>query len=279
TKQGGDRFQSDASYYGQTSGLTSKPVLLTVPGTALRSGYERDRYRDFTTDVGGPVVRDRLWFFTGYQYLRDYDSQPGKDPSLPNRYEKNKIFGKLTWLLKPGLQLMQSLNDEVWVNPQIPTIVTPFAATQRMSAHVPTITFGDLKQTLSSNTVWEVRVGRFVYLRNDDPSSGDFTAPNRLDRVTGVSSGNPPQIGKLTLIRTTAKATLSHYQRRFLALDHEWKIGTSVERGEHYQPQVIPGGTKFVDNNGQPFQAISSLPSITGGQFVTAAAFASDAVT
>src|SRR5262249_5479045 len=44
TKQGGDRFQSDASYYGQTSGLTSKPVLLAVPGTALRSGYERDRY-------------------------------------------------------------------------------------------------------------------------------------------------------------------------------------------------------------------------------------------
>ncbi len=39
----------------------------------------------------------------------------------------------------------------------------------------------------------------------------DFTTPNRFDRVTGVSSGNPPQIGSLTLIRTTAKATLSHY--------------------------------------------------------------------
>ena len=40
------------------------------------SGYERARYRDFTTNLGGPVVRDRLWFFAGYQYLRDYDSQP-----------------------------------------------------------------------------------------------------------------------------------------------------------------------------------------------------------
>ena len=38
------------------------------------------------------------------------------------------------------------------------------------------------------------------------------TTPNRFDRVTGVSSGNPPQIGGLTLIRTTAKATLSHYR-------------------------------------------------------------------
>ena len=38
------------------------------------------RYRDFATTLGGPVVRDRVWFFAGYQYLRDYDSQPGTDP-------------------------------------------------------------------------------------------------------------------------------------------------------------------------------------------------------
>jgi outer membrane receptor protein involved in Fe transport len=278
TKQGGDRFQGDASYYGQTSGLTSTPVLLTVPGTAVKTGYERERYRDFTTDVGGPVVRDRLWFFSGYQYLRDYDSQPGTDPTLPRRYEQNKVFGKLTWRLRPGLHLMQSLNYESWVNPQIPSIVMPFITTQRMHASVPAMTFGDLTQTLSANTVWDLRVGRFAYYRHDDPSSGDLTAPNRSDQVTGVSSGNVQFFGGVTLIRTTVKATLSHYQRDFLAADHDWKIGASVERGEHSQPQVIPGGTRYVDNNGQPYEAISSPPSNTGGQFVTAAAFASDAV-
>jgi hypothetical protein len=279
TKQGGDRFKYDAAYYGQTSGLTSQPVLLPVPHSPLSSGYERTKYQDFTTSLGGPVVRDRLWFFTGYQYLRDYDSQPGTDPSLPRTYEQDKIFGKLTWRLGPSLRLQQSFNEEFWVNPQIPTIVTPFEATQRMSARVPTMTFGDLTQTLSSNTVWDVRVGRFVYSRNDDPSTGDFTTANRFDRVTGVSSGNPPAIGKLTLIRTTAKATLSHFQPGFLAADHEWKVGTQIEVGEHEQPTVIPGGTRFVDNNGQPFQAISSSPSISGGQFFTAALFASDALT
>jgi outer membrane receptor protein involved in Fe transport len=279
TKQGGDRFQYDASYYGQTSRLTSKPVLLAVPGSQSQSGYERDRYRDVTTDLGGPVVRDRFWFFTGYQYLRDYDSQPGTEPTLPRKYEQNKIFGKLTWRLRPGLQLLQSFNGEFWVNPQVPTLVTPFVATQRLNASVPTMTFGHLTHTLSANTVWDVRVGRFVFSRHDDPSTGDRATPNRVDRVTGVSSENAPQIGALTLIRTTGKATLSHYQRGLLAADHEWKIGTSLEKGEHSQPQVIPGGVRFVDNNGQPFQAISSPPSNTGGQFITAAAFGSDAVT
>ena len=67
TRQGGDRFQYDASYYAQMSGLTSQPVVRPVSaGSQPSSGYERDRYRDFTTNLGGPVLRDRLWFFGAY---------------------------------------------------------------------------------------------------------------------------------------------------------------------------------------------------------------------
>jgi hypothetical protein len=278
TRQGSNQIHYDASYYAQASELTSQPVLLTVPGSSSRTGYERERYRDLTSDLGGPIARDRLWFFTGYQYLRDYDSQPGTDPTLPRQYEQNKIFAKLTWKLRPGLQLVQSFHDELWVNPQTPTTSTPFAATQRQNASVPTITFGQLTHTLSSNTVWDARVGRFVYSRRDDPSTGDWTTPNRSDRVTGVSSGNAPQLGSLTLIRTTAKATLSHDQRGLFGADHDWKVGTSFEKGEHYQPQIIPGGIRYVDSNGQPFQAVSGTPSDVGGEFITAAAFASDAL-
>lgn len=60
---------------------------------------------------------------SGYQYLRDYDSQPGVDPKFPRTYEQDKVFAKLTWQLKPGLQLLQSFHQEFWVNPAPPTIV------------------------------------------------------------------------------------------------------------------------------------------------------------
>ena len=76
--------------------------LVIRDGTQRESGYERARYRDFTTNVGGPVVRERLWFFAGYQYLRDYDSQPGTDPAFPSTYEQNKILAKLTWRFAPA---------------------------------------------------------------------------------------------------------------------------------------------------------------------------------
>src|SRR5215510_2134510 len=165
TRQGSNRFAYDASYYGQWSGLTSQPVQLAVPGSQMLSGYERTKYRDFTTDLGGPVRHDRLWFFTGYQYLRDYDSQPGADPKFPRTYEQNKMFAKLTWRLTPHLQLMQSFHEEFWVNPDRPTLATPFEATARHHATVPATTFGHLTQTLSNNTLWDMRVGRFVWPR------------------------------------------------------------------------------------------------------------------
>jgi len=280
TRQGSNRFLYDTSYYGQTAGLTSHPVELVYPGPAkAKSGYERVKYHDLTTNLGGPIARDRVWFFTGYQHLRDYDSQPGTDPAQPRTYEQDKFFGKLTWRLAPGLQLLQSYHQEFWVNPELPTSVKPFEATQRRHASVPAVTFGHLTHTLSSNTVWDVRVGRFVYTRDDDPSTGDVTIPGRFDSVTGVSSGAPQTFGRLKLIRTTTKGTINHYEPGLLGADHQWKIGGQLEKGEHHLSSIIPTGVRYVDKNSQPSEAVSSDPSIAGGESITASAFVSDAIT
>ena len=279
TRQGGDRFLYDASYYGQTAGLTSEPVQLVYPGPGQRkSGYERVKYHDVTTNLGGPVVRDRLWFFAGYQHLRDYDSQPGTDPQFPRTYEQDKVFVKLTWRLAPGLQLLQSFHDEFWVNPELPTLVKPYEATQRRHASVPAATFGHLTHTLSSNTVSDARVGRFVFDRKDDPSSGSTAIPSRFDRVTGVFSGNPQTFGGLLLIRDTVKATMSHFRPGLLGTDHQLKVGAQFERGEHQLTQIIPTGTRFVDDLGRPFQSVSAAPSTTGGVFHTSSGFLSDSI-
>ena len=280
TRQGGDRYQHDSSYYAQASGLTSQPIVRPVSnGSVPESGYERDRYRDFTTSLGGPVVRDRVWFFGGYQYLRDYDSQPGADPTFPRTYEQDKVFGKLTWRLTPALQLMQSVHGEYWVNPTPATLATPFVATQRQHASVPSMTLGHLTHTLSSNTVWDVRVGRFLHDRDDDPSSGDRTTPNRFDEITGVSSGNVSQMGGLFLDRVTVKAVLNRYQAGWLGADHELRFGTQFERGEHRLRVVIPGGVRYIDRAGQPSQAVYRTPSQEGARFNSTAFFASDSLT
>src|SRR5262249_49544487 len=61
--------------------------------------------------------------------------------------------------------------------------------------------------------------------------------------------------------------------------DQQWKVGVQVEKGQHFGAGVIPTGIRFVDSNGQPFQAVSRVPPVTGGQFISAAGFVSDSLT
>ncbi len=280
TRQGGNVFQYDAAYYWQGAGLTAQPVVLPVQrGTQPESGYERSRYRDFTTNLGGPVMRDRVWFFIGYHHIRDSDSQPGTDPAFPRTDAQDKLLGKLTWQISPTLRLVSSFHNELWVSLERPTLVTPFETTLRFTGRVPTTTFAHVTHTPSSNTLWEARVGRFVLSQDNEPATGSITTPNRFDRVTGVSSGGPPDFGDYNLVRTTAKATMTHYRPRLLGADHEWKVGGQAEKGQHHSLLIIPTGVRYIDNSGQPFRAVSRDPATPGGEFITAGAFASDAMT
>jgi hypothetical protein len=278
TRQGGDQFRGDLSYYGQPAALTSQPIVRPVPDTGTSSGYERIEYRDGTANLGGPVKRDHVWFFAGYQYLRDYDSQPATDPAHPRIYEQNKGFGKLSWRLTPTMQLMQSWHGEKWINPDRPTFVAPFETTTRSSTTVHAITFGDFTQTLSQNTVLNARAGSFGYDQDYPPSTGDTTTPSHFDHVTGVASDAPPSFGELTLGRITAKAMLTHYRPSLFGADHELKGGAQFERGQHEMTSIIPGGVRYSDINGQPYQSQSAAPSVSGGRFDTFALFASDTI-
>jgi hypothetical protein len=280
TRQGGERSLYEVAYYGQMDALTSHPVQVRIPGTAgQQTGYTRAKYRDFVTSAGGPIVRERLWYFAGYQRLRDYDSQPGTNPEFPRKYEQDKLLARLTWRPAPGWKLVQSFHDEFAESPEQPTVARPFGATFLRSASAPAMTFGHLTHTMSANTIWDVRLARFVYTHDDGPSTGDRTIAGRIDSATSISSGAPAAFGGPTTSRTTTKATLSHYRPGLWRADHQLKIGSELERGEQRADLMIPTGKRFVDLNGMPSEVIASDPSLTGGSFVAAAAFVSDAIT
>jgi hypothetical protein len=279
TRQGGERFFGDVALYGQTAGLTTQPVLLPMTARAGESGYTRSKYHDGNTNIGGPLHRERLWFFAGYQYLRDSDSQPGADPAFPRTYEQDKIFAKLTWKLTPGMQLVQSFHNQFGYSPDPPTHVTPTEAIAQSRGSAPAATFGHLTHTLSANSLWDVRVGRFVFNRDDNLDRDGLMVPGRLDRVTGVSSGAPQRLIELRIARTTTKTTFSHYRPDMFGADHQFKIGGQFERGEHESRGLIPTGVRYVDANRIPSEEISSAPSNIGGVSMTGAAFASDTMT
>ena len=253
----------------QPDPLTSQPVRYQDDrARQLDSGYERAEYRDFTTGLGGPVVRERVWFFSGYQHLRDSDSQAGTDPDLPREYEQDKFFAKLTWSLAPGWQLVQSVHDEL-LKPR--NAVRDEAAPcdpKRLDASVPAINFGHLTHTASPNTVWDLRVGRFRFTQDTSPTSGDPTIPNRIDQPENIWSGGPLQCRQVRQVRTTVKATVSHYRAGWLGGDHEWRMGAQVDRGEHRAVAVLPTGESYVYRNGVLRQRTLQAPANSGGRFV-----------
>ena len=280
TKQGGERFLYDASYYGQASALTSQPITLRYLGSGeQQSGYERAKYRGLHEQPRRSSHSRSTVVLRGYQWLRDYDSQPGTDPTLPRTYEMQKLFAKLTWRLAPGWQLVQSFHNEIGIDPERPTIVTPFEATAR-DAHLGA---NDELRRSHAHDVGQHPVGcsrrpvRFPPERRPERTESDNAKPvrprhrrhHRRDDRTAQPS---------TCFRTTAKATLTHY-RRALDAEHQWKIGGQFERGEHHAINFIPTGVRYEDRAGQPLQSISSLPSNIGGVSLTSSVFATDTMT
>jgi hypothetical protein len=59
--------------------------------------FHRDKFQDFTVQLGGPVMHDKMWWFGSYQYRRDYYSELGTDPTYPTQDLQDRVFGKLTW--------------------------------------------------------------------------------------------------------------------------------------------------------------------------------------
>ena len=47
-----------------------------------------------------------MWIYGGYQYLRDYDNQPGTDPRFPREFEADRMYWKYTWQITPDISPM-----------------------------------------------------------------------------------------------------------------------------------------------------------------------------
>jgi hypothetical protein len=73
TKSGGNTFRGEAHYYFDGSALSAGPVkrLVLDPQTELRAFYVQDeeqtaKNNEFGGSIGGPIVRDRLFFYGSY---------------------------------------------------------------------------------------------------------------------------------------------------------------------------------------------------------------------
>jgi len=80
TKSGSNTFHGAAKLFLQTDGLTAN----NTPGEEWP--FHRDHWHDMVFQLGGPFIKDKLWFFGSVQHNVDKSSGVGADPQFPTEY-------------------------------------------------------------------------------------------------------------------------------------------------------------------------------------------------
>lgn len=253
TRSGSSQFHGLAEYRTvRPSWLGDNTESLTA---ALRTRFNNTKVItqwDSSAHAGGPLVRDRLFFFTGYQSIRN-DTQAAGVPA-PNGQKQWRALGKLNWAASKDLKIDASVQSN--------KVILVGGASTTSTADVGTV-------NTEPNTVWtaraiwspgpttlvEIRTGGLAYQQTIDPKIGGRTGPPpRRDTVTGISSVNGATYRFLDEDRRSVGGSVMRYASNVLGKAHELKVGGDFQHVGFYSESGYPSGLSFTDRGGVPDQ-------------------------
>lgn len=217
-----------------------------------------------TAQAGGPVLRDRLWFFAGLDSYRNVQrtfafSTLSRTPDEPRSTNTDpRAIVKMTGAPSGSVRLEGFVSGR-WsrtVNGNAGPLVAPDA--------LSTATFpekmhnGQLTWVATPHALVEARYGRYWL----DPVNGPtapatvFGPPTRLDRFTGMRSGNVATFSDAWQQVSSAKASVTQDLRGMGSGSHQLRTGLEMQWVRANLTVGFPGGVSFRDNNGVPDVAI-----------------------
>jgi len=154
------------------------------------TGVPNNKFWEFHPDLGGPIVRDRLWFFGAYNHFtidEDISGVPHDRATYQGYYnnylskktleatEKDTLIGyyQIGYLRTPNRNLSALTSPES-------------AATQESNTHMYN---GKWNRVWSNRLFSELNIGDFGYHFPQGPLVDYHTNPPRIDNATGVQTG------------------------------------------------------------------------------------------
>jgi outer membrane receptor protein involved in Fe transport len=245
TRQGSNVFHGGASFYYQGDGLTGRNTTpeeeCGTKADCLAAGglpFTRLEYKDASFQLGGPIKKDRLWFFGAYDHVRDSFVNVGIRPGTADRTKTDHGFGKLNFQLSPRHNFVSSLTFEHRV---LDAGLLPNQAPSRQNSRDRRIFTPSLAYTgtLSDATVLDVRYAGFYSVNKGGAAPGAKRIVGGrvfINFDTGEQTGDPFGYYEYHLSRTAVNAKLSHHASDFLGASHDFKFGvqfnTSPATGE-----------------------------------------------
>jgi hypothetical protein len=191
THSGGNRFGGQVFAFFTGNGLTSEPRFAVT-------GTEEHQFAEYDVggSLGGPVVRDRLWFFVAYNPSFRRQQVEVNGPELPDdRFVQHLFAAKLTWAPGPRTDVAVTVHGDPSRQREFPdalladSVANPEAVT-RVNHQGGIVLSARARREVGKATQIELGVARVTRNDNVDAES-EFgrTEPRFDDFTTGLVSG------------------------------------------------------------------------------------------
>jgi hypothetical protein len=220
-----------------------------------------DYVTDSTFQVGGPIQRDKLWFFTSFQYYRPNTAPsgyppPGSDIGIgPSaRQEQSPRF-----IFKPTLRIGEADQLTGFIEYDRYSVegrgaasnVEPAATVQQRS---PEWAWNSAyTKVLSPSTVFDVKYSGYWGYYYLDPYNG-YDTMGWYDTATDFYSVNSYYFYYADRLRHQANTSLTKFASGF-AGQHNLKFGAEFERSYSKNELGYPGGGYILAEYGVPYYA------------------------
>ena len=264
TKSGGNRFSGSLSYYGQFDALTADNNPLTPLDPSIHPddagdypdstySYNIDTYYFAAFNLGGPIVKDKLWFYGTFERNVEKGSGWNIYPDYAVSYPASKAFFKLSAQLTSRHKLAASIYWEYKEWPDTP--YNWIAESSQMIETAKTYSWNFLYNwQISNSAFFDLKYAGYWTYDDYLGVSGDMDTPPRHDWSVNQISGGPAwAFWKWTEYRHQAHANLSYFAEDFLGGDHEFKVGVQYYDGDSRYPGGYAGEGYYYDYYGYPY--------------------------
>jgi hypothetical protein len=215
--------------------------------------------------LGGPLRRDRLWFFGGADFYHN-EQLPSGFAAIAERPESAvSNTNEPKWLVKLSAAPHRKVRLSGYVGRDVAStdnwnaspLVRP-EALQKASSH---------ENLWNVQTLWTVSERTLVEARSGGNTSSLLSGPKEwsaiegppphFDVATHVNSVNVEGYEDVVTRQISTTASLSHYFTRAEGRSHEMKIGVEHERSSMRRFDGAPGGLLFLDMNGAPYDVLT----------------------
>jgi hypothetical protein len=280
SKSGTNNFQGDAGFYLKSDRFQSRPIKLDCNCPDGTTGFHMKDMRDYSAHLGGPIARDRLWFFTGFFYQRYTYSEPGNWPEEAKaNFWGPRTNTKLTWQATDTTRVTGFLKTEPWggygTGPS--RSVTYEASTENSGVYG--YPYGaEVNRTFGGNTVLTVRVGGMINKVPNRPLTDDRTTPSRTDNFTGIVSQGVELLSIGLYDRHEQAVKLDRYIARS-RVTHTLRGGFQHQRTDAVRRQAYPSGVQYYDFGGVPDYALFRAPSVQAADYTQAGGWGENQMT